>query len=125
MLSRIASLANQKNWREAFIFFVFHCVIVYIILIVIGVMLSAFILLSSINLHGEGSAIGGGIAGLVWIGYSLVLNSILIYRKKLYKNYWYIVLVIPSILYGLIGMVIAAFLTTRNAQPSTVWDNQE
>jgi hypothetical protein len=119
-------VSQIKRIGEKRLFFVvFHCVIVYIILIVIGVMLSAFILLSSINLHGEGSAIGGGIAGLIWIGYSLVLNSILIYRKKLYKNYWYIVLVIPSILYGLIGMVIAAFLTTRNAQPSTVWDNQE
>src|SRR4051812_6515623 len=114
MLGRVTSLTNTKNWKEAVLFFVFQFVIFYILLIVLE-----HILANYMQFHGNGMALSRGLASITVILYSLILNSLLLVKKKLYQNYWYFFFVILSPALGLLGIALAAFLTTRNPETTS------
>ncbi len=115
MWQRVVSLTNTKTWKEALGFFIFHVAVIFIALTVCAIILLALIVMGALPIHeGEGSILGKGFGALIWLLYSLFLNGAILIKKKLYKNILFVILAIISSFCYIVGIVVAAFLTTRS-----------
>ena len=111
MFKHLTTFSYKRNWKEAIGFY-----IAFLILgLVLGGIAAVFGGASSGNAtFNEGVKIGA----LVSIIYCLLISGLLLKEKRLFKNFVYILLALVSGLLaglggGLLGMIIPAFLTTR------------
>ncbi len=117
MFKKLTDFSYKRNWKEAVGF--------YLAYFLVGLILSGIAGgLSSISSEtitfSEGFDAGMGIGAMVAVVYSLIISFIVLIQKKLYKNFWYVILALSSgllaILGGLLlGLMISAFMTTRDA----------
>lgn len=112
MFKNILDFSIKRNSKQAIGFYIAY----FFLVIVLGAVAGALSTLFSTEDTLEVAATQTG--AFVVIFYVLLITAVVLIKRKLYKNFWYIVLAVlsPGLAMlggGLLGLLIPSFMTTR------------
>ncbi len=111
MFKKLTEFSYKRNWKEAVGFYLSYLLMGLILGFIAGALFG--IIMPNRNLS-EGLKIGV-IVGAI---YTLIISSIVLVQRKLYKNFGWIILTLLSVILtifggAILGLIIPAFMTTR------------
>ena len=123
MFKNLTSFSYKRNWKEAVGFYLVYLILGVILSGIIAGIIGPIILLGFRNLDisqakSQGFATGQQIGTYTIIMFVLIISGLLLKSKKLFKNFWYLVLALLGVIltvFGglLLGLIIPAFITTK------------
>jgi len=118
MFKNLTNFSYKRNWKEAIGFYLSYL----LLFIILGVIISVLIdILSGANTFDQGLNIGLKVGMITSIIFCVITSGLLLKEKKLFKNFWYIFLVLLSGILAyfggsLFGLIIPAFITTKQSK---------
>lgn len=115
MFKNLTDFSYKRNWKGAIGFYLAY----FIVCLMLGGIGGALVgIQSEVTTFEEGFESGLGVGVMVAIVYSLAIALLVLVKKKLYKNFGYVILALLSgvlAIFGgaLLGLIIPAFMTTR------------
>jgi hypothetical protein len=119
MFKKLTDFSYKRNWKEAIGFYLAN----FVLALILGqIVAQATVAQTGAKTFEEGFAIGLKTGAMIAIIYCLALAVVILIKRKLYKNFGYIVLALLSGLvavYGgaLFGLIIPAIMTTLSLSP--------
>jgi uncharacterized membrane protein YoaK (UPF0700 family) len=122
MFKNLTDLSYKRNWKEAIGFYLAYLLLGFILGAVAGAFMAAQ---SGATTFDQGFNQGVSIGAMVGIAYSLIVACALLWKKKLYKNFGYVLLALVSGILAafggsLLGLIIPAVITTKSVVGSSV-----
>ena len=115
MFKNLTNFSYKRNWKEAIGFYLAYCIVGFIL----GGIGGAFSgIQSGATTFGEGFSSALRVGAMIAIVYCLAIAILVLVQRKLYKNFWYVILALLGAILAafggsLLGLIIPAFMTTR------------
>ncbi len=117
MFKKLTDFSYKRNWKEAIGFYLAYLLLAVILGGVFGALLSTSTNAQTFQ-EGFNAGLQSNVGPMVAIIYIAIISVLLLIKRKLYTKFRYLILIVINLILailggGLLGLIIPAFMTTR------------